>query len=128
MSKQPTIDKCPICGHEVEEYHEVTFKEPYIHNNPFDGLAIYGAYTAPKAIICHENNYFHFAFYNAEGELVQHRLVKLGVEHPATKSPSEEYMDGITGDDYEDDNDERDEHGQYFYDDDEDFPHGSLDY
>lgn len=115
------MTNCPICGHEVEQYNEVTFKEPYIHNVPWDGLAIYGAYTAPKATLCHENNFFHFAFYDAKGELVQHRLVKLGVEHPTTKSPTEEYMDGITGHDDEFDEwpDEEDE---------EDFPNGSLDY
>lgn len=94
-----------------------------MHNSPFDGLAIYGAYSTPKQTICHENNFFHFAFYNAEGQLINHRLVKLGVEQPTTQSPTEEYMDGITGDDFV---------GEYeeFYDeeDEEDFPNGSLDY
>ena len=88
------MKNCPICGKEVGIYHEVTFKEPYIHNNPFDGIFIYGAYSAPKETICHENDFLHFAFYDAQGNLTDHRLVKLGVENPTTKSPSEEYMEG----------------------------------
>ena len=99
------MKNCPICGKEIEAYHEVTFKEPYIHNNAFDGIHIYGAYSAPKETICHENNFFHFAFYDADGNLVQHRLVQLAVDNPTTKSPSEEYMEGMASvedDDYED--------------------------
>ena len=87
------MQNCPICGKEVGAYHEVTFKEPYIHNIPYDGLMIYGAYSAPKETICHQDNYFHFAFYDAEQKLTDHRLVKLGVESPTTKSPSNEYME-----------------------------------
>lgn len=116
------MNKCPICQHDVEAYHEVTFKEPFIHNNPFDGLEIYGAYAAPKQVICHENNFFHFAFYDSNGDLVQHRLVQLGVEHPATKSPSQEYMDGLDDEPEYDDDEEGDPYS------DEEFPHGSLDY
>jgi hypothetical protein len=111
------MNKCPICGHEVEQYHEVAFKEPYIHNIPWDGLHIYGAYSAPKATICHENNFFHFAFYDANNQLTEHRLVQLGVEHPSTKSPSEEYLEGMSNED-----EEYDPFGE------EDFPNGSLDY
>lgn len=84
---------CPICGHAVEAYHEVTFKQPFIHNNPYDGLTIYGAYSAPKETLCHENNFLHFAFYDSNGNLVDHRLVQLGVEQPATPSPSEDLAD-----------------------------------
>lgn len=87
------MKNCPVCGKEVGAYHEVTFKDPYIHNNPFDGIHIYGAYSAPKETICYENNFLHFAFYDADEKLVDHRLVKLGVENPTTKSPSEEYME-----------------------------------
>lgn len=116
------MNKCSICQHDVEKYHEVTFKEPFIHNNPFDGLEIYGAYTAPKQVICHENNFFHFAFYDSNGDLVQHRLVQLAVEHPATKSPSQVYMDGLDDEIEEDDEEEGDPYS------DEEFPHGSLDY
>jgi hypothetical protein len=114
------MNKCPICGHEVEQYHEVTFKEPYTHNIPYDGLIIYGAYAAPKLTICQENNFLHFAFIDANGLLVQHRLVQLGVENPTTKSPSEEYMEGL------DDDDESVE--EWPDEDDEEFRVGSLDY
>lgn len=100
------MNKCPICGKEVGTYHEVTFKEPYTHNIPFDGLMIYGAYSAPKETICFENNFLHFAFYDAEGNLTDHRLVQLGVESPTTKSPSDEYMEGMSEFDDEDDWDE----------------------
>lgn len=96
------MKNCPICGKEVGVYHEVTFKEPYIHNNPFDGLHIYGAFSAPKEAICFENNFLHFAFYDAQGNLVDHRLVQLGVENPTTLTPSEEYMDLVGENDDED--------------------------
>lgn len=89
------MKNCPICGKEVGVYHELTQKEPYIHNNPFDGIHIYGAYSAPKETICFENNFLHFAFYDSEDNLTDHRLVKLGVEKPTTKSPSEEYLEGM---------------------------------
>lgn len=123
------MNKCPICGHPVEAYHEVTFKEPYVHNIPWDGLVIYGAYSAPKENICHENNFLHFAFYDSEGNLVKHRLVQLGVEQPATLSPSQEYMDGL-GDEDDTEDDWDDEVGFDYVDDqeDEEFPNGSLDY
>lgn len=84
---------CPICGHEVGQYHEVTFKEPYVHNNPYDGIHIYGSYSAPKETICYENNFLHFAFYDAENNLVDHRLVQLGVENPTTKTATEEFWE-----------------------------------
>ena len=87
------MKNCPVCGKEVEAYHEVTFKEPFIHNNPFDGIHIYGAYSSPKETICFENNFLHFAFYDANENLVDHRLVQLAVKNPTTKSPSEEYME-----------------------------------
>jgi hypothetical protein len=96
------MKNCPICGKEVDAYHEVTFKEPYIHNIPFDGLMIYGAYSAPKETICFENNFLHFAFYDADGNLTDHRLIQLAVENPSTKSPSEEYMEIPPGEDDED--------------------------
>lgn len=86
---------CPVCGKEVEAYHEVTFKEPYIHNNPMDGIFIYGAFSSPKETLCHERNFLHFAFYDADNVLVDHRLVQLAVEIPTTKSPSEEYNEGL---------------------------------
>jgi hypothetical protein len=82
------ITHCPICGQEVGVYHEVTFKEPYTHNIPYDGIMIYGAYSSPKQTLCFENDYLHFAFYDAQNNLVDHRLVKLGVENPETESPS----------------------------------------
>lgn len=100
------MKNCPICGKEVEAYHEVTFKEPFIHNNPFDGIHIYGAYSSPKETICHENNFLHFAFYDANEKLVDHRLIQLGVENPTTKSPSEEYMEmSNDADEYDDEDD-----------------------
>ena len=102
------MKNCPICGKEVEVYHEVTFKEPFIHNNPFDGIHIYGAYSAPKETICYENNFLHFAFYDAKDNLVDHRLIQLGVENPTTKSPSEEYMEMSNDADEYDDEDEDD--------------------
>jgi hypothetical protein len=86
------MKNCPICGTEVGAYHELRQKEPYIHNNPYDGIHIYGAYSAPKETLCFENDYLHFAFYDADENLVDHRLVKLNVEFPMTQSPSEEYM------------------------------------
>jgi hypothetical protein len=127
------MNKCPICGQEVGVYHEVTFLEPFVHNHPFDGLMIYGAFSAPKETICFENNYLHFAFYDAENNLGDHRLVRLGVENPATKSPSEEFADNegeveYDDDDYWDDDDEVYYPGEEFDYDDEEFPHGSLDY
>ena len=106
------MNKCPVCGQEVGAYHEVTFKEPYIHNHPFDGIMIYGAYSAPKETICYENNYLHFAFYDAENNLVNHRLVQLGVENPTTKIPSEELGAVEMEDEYDDEDD-------YWSDDDE---------
>jgi len=101
------MKNCPVCGKEVGTYHEVTFKEPFIHNNPFDGIHIYGAYSSPKETICHENNFLHFAFYDADENLVDHRLIQLGVENPTTKSPSEEYMEmsADADDDYDDEDD-----------------------
>ena len=81
------MQNCPICGKEVGVYHELSFKEPYTHNNPFDGMHIYGAYSSPKETLCNENNFLHFAFYDAERNLTDHRLVQLGVENPTTKSP-----------------------------------------
>lgn len=104
--------KCPICGHEVGQYHEVTFKEPYVHNNPYDGIHIYGAYSAPKETICYENNFLHFAFYDAENNLVDHRLVQLGVENPTTKTATEEFwelQDESEPEYYNDDSDDFDE-------------------
>ena len=99
------MKNCPVCGKEIGTYHEVTFKEPFIHNNPFDGIHIYGAYSAPKETICFENNFLHFAFYDANENLVDHRLIQLGVENPTTKSPSEEYFEmSAETDDDEDDN------------------------
>jgi hypothetical protein len=97
---------CPICGKDVGQYHEVTFKEPYIHNIPFDGLMIYGAFTAPKETLCFENNFLHFAFYDAENNLVDHRLVQLGVESPTTKTATDEFWEGYNefdSDDFGDD-------------------------
>jgi len=129
-----SVTKCPICGQEVGAYHEVTFKEPYIHNSPFDGIMIYGTFSSPKETICFENNYLHFAFYDAENNLVDHRLVQLGVEVPATESPSaalaeadEDNYDGDWDDyDYDDDDEEYDPFAE---DDSEDeFRNGSLDY
>jgi len=104
------VKNCPICGKEVGAYHEVTFKEPYIHNNPFDGIHIYGAFSSDKETICHENNFLHFAFYDAEGNLTDHRLVQLNVENQTTKSASEEYMETYADQDYdyEDEDDDED--------------------
>jgi len=127
------ITKCPICGQEVGVYHEVTFKEPYVHNSPFDGIMIYGAFSAPKETICFENNYLHFAFYDAENNLVDHRLVQLGVENPKTESPSvglaeSDESDYDDDDDYilmDDDGGDWDHYDPY---EDEEFPDGSLDY
>jgi hypothetical protein len=125
------ITKCPICGQEVGAYHEVTFKEPYVHNSPFDGIMIYGAFSSPKETICFENNYLHFAFYDSENNLVDHRLVQLGVEVPATESPSAA-LAGAGDDDYDDDYSLMDDDGGDWdhYDpyEDEEFPNGSLDY
>ena len=102
------MNTCPICGKEVESYHELTQTEPYIHNISYDGLMIYGAFTAPKETLCFDGKFLHFAFWDAENNLVDHRLVQLGVENPATKSPTDEYMEGID-DDYESDLDEWDD-------------------
>jgi len=128
------MDKCPICGQKVTAYHEVSFKEPFVHNHPYDGIMIYGAYSAPKETICFKDNYLHFAFYDANGELVQDRLVKLDVESPTTPRPSADLADPEEEDDERDDeddywgdNDEAYYPGQFDYDD-EEFPHGSLDY
>ncbi len=120
------MNKCPVCGMEVSAYHEVTFKEPFIHNSPFDGIHIYGAYSSPKETICFQDNFLHFAFYDSENKLVDHRLVKLGVETPATKSPSEEYMEGMALADSEDDEDGEDfdpeEYYSHYHNDDESLP------
>lgn len=116
------MKNCPICKKEIGAYHEVIFKDPYIHNNPFDGIHIYGAYSAPKETICHENNFLHFAFYDAEGNLTDHRLVQLSVENPTTKSPSQEYMEGVSDEDDEDcewddfENDEWEDVPEFDYD------------
>jgi len=106
------MKNCPICGHEVEAYHEVTFDKPYIHNNPYDGIHIYGAYSAPKETICFEKNFLHFAFYDAENNLVDHRLVQLAVENPTTKTATDEFWE-LQGESepeyYNDDSDDFDE-------------------
>ena len=94
----------PNCGQEIENYHEVTFHEPYVHNNPYDGLMIYGAFTAPKENICFVDNFLHFAFYDSAGLLTDHTLVQLGVQNPSTKTPSEEYLE-MAGELEEDDED-----------------------
>lgn len=127
------VTKCPICGQEVGTYHEVTFKEPYVHNNPYDGIMIYGAFSSPKETICFENNYLHFAFYDAENSFVDHRLVQLGVENPTTESPSAALAESGAGeedddDDYslmDDDGGDWDHYDPY---EEEEFPNGSLDY
>lgn len=122
-----SVTKCPICGQEVGAYHEVTFKEPYTHNSPYDGIMIYGAFSSPKETICFENNYLHFAFYDSENNLVDHRLVQLAVDAPATKSPSEELGDAGMEDDFWGDDEE--EYDPFPDDDSEDeFRNGSLDY
>lgn len=87
------MNTCPICGHKIEAYHEVTFDKPYIHNNPYDGIHIYGAYSSPKETICYDEKFLHFAFYDAENNLVDHRLVQLGVENPTTKTASDEFWE-----------------------------------
>lgn len=89
MSKETN---CPICKRKVDSYYEVSFKEPFVHNIPYEGLVIYGAYSSPKETICYENNYLHFAFYDAKGNLSDHRLVKLGVENPETASYYDEFI------------------------------------
>lgn len=128
-----SVTKCPICGQEIGAYHEVTFKEPYVHNSPFDGIMIYGAFSSPKETICFENNYLHFAFYDAENNLVDHRLVQLGIENPTTESPSASLAGGgADGEGYDDDDDHLmdDDGGDWdHYDpyEDEEFPNGSLD-
>lgn len=100
------MKNCPKCGKEVGIYHELTFKEPFIHNNPFDGMHIYGAYSSFKETICYENNFLHFAFYDAEGNLTDHRLVQLGVENPTTKSPTDEFYEMSNEQNWQDDIDE----------------------
>jgi len=62
---------------------------------PFDGLMIYGAFSAPKETLCYEDNFLHFAFYDAENNLTDHRLVQLDVENPTTISPSDQYMEDM---------------------------------
>jgi hypothetical protein len=96
------MKNCPLCGHEVESYHELTQTEPYIHNSPFDGLMIYGAFTAPKETLCYDGKFMHFAFWDAENNLVGHRLVQLGVENPTTKSPTDEFWEGYNDRDPQD--------------------------
>lgn len=112
--KTKEMKYCPICGKEVEAYYEVTFKEPFIHNNPFEGLLIYGAYSSPKETVCHDGNFLHFAFYNAQGELTDHRLVQLGVEHPTTQVPELCPLDM--------EQEDEDEETEYGYIDDEELP------
>lgn len=104
------MNECPICKGKVEAYHEVTFDKPYIHNNPYDGIHIYGAYSAPKETICYDEKFLHFAFYDAENNLVDHRLVQLGVEKPTTKTATEEFWE-MKGEEeyYNDDGDDFDE-------------------
>jgi hypothetical protein len=116
---------------EIGVYHEVTFKEPYTHNIPYDGIMIYGAISAPKETICFKDDFLHFAFYDAENNLVDHRLVKMGVENPQTESPSSSLPEPEV-DDYDDDYALMDDDGGDWdhYDpyEDEEFPDGSLDY
>lgn len=126
-----SVTKCPICGQDVGAYHEVTFKEPYIHNSPYDGIMIYGAFSSPKETICFENNYLHFAFYDSENNLVDHRLVQLGVEIPATESPSAALADADEegdDDDYSLMDDDSGDWNHYDPYEDEEFANGSLDY
>lgn len=118
------MTECPICKGKVEVYHEVTFKEPYIHNNPYDGIHIYGAYSAPKETICYQDNFLHFAFYDADNNLVDHRLVQLGVENPTTKTASDEFWEGYTEENFDDsfEQDESDDDRMVCSDDEDELP------
>lgn len=95
------MKNCPLCGHEVESYHELTQTKPYIHTNPFDGIMIYGAFSAPKETLCFDGKFMHFAFYDAENNLVDHRLVQLGVDNPTTKTPTDEFWEGYNERDHD---------------------------
>jgi hypothetical protein len=111
------MNKCPLCNHEVGAYHEVTFDKPYTHTNPYDGIHIYGAYSAPKETICYDEKFLHFAFYDADGNLVDHRLVQLGVENPTTKTATDEFWEGYNDSDEHYFNDDADDFEEVFDDD-----------
>lgn len=95
------MKNCPICCHEVGSYHEVTHTNPYMHENTIDGIRIYGKLSARRETICYSGIFFHFALYDFGNNLVEHRLVKLGVENTATKSPTDEFWDAWNEDDQE---------------------------
>jgi len=72
---------CPICGKKIDSFHQLPFKEPFVHTDIMEGLSIYGAYSAGKGTLCYANDFLHFAFFDIEGRLINHTLVQLGVKN-----------------------------------------------
>lgn len=101
---------CPVCNQKVDSYIETDVDTPFTHWNPMLGIDIWGPYSSEKPVVCETNEYVHFTFAG------QDRLVKLGCE-----MPDEDW-------DLEDDDDECPDDDVYDEHDEEEFPHGLLDY
>lgn len=58
--------KCPGCGKEFEQLYSVPSSdlEPFESVDVMKGLEAYGSIYNPKALICHVEDYVHFAFVN----------------------------------------------------------------
>lgn len=62
---------CPFCGGKINKRYEIHADEAFTAYNPFQGLVVWGPYSAEKEIICEKNGVVHFRI----GE--EHRLVKM---------------------------------------------------
>lgn len=70
---------CPICG-QRSAYYESPLPEPFTHYEALEGLLIWGAFSAPKEIVCKDDgNYIHFKIL-VDGVNDSNRLVKLNVQ------------------------------------------------
>ena len=63
--------KCPKCEKEIEAYFEADTATPFTSKNPYDGLIIWGPYSAQKEVICEVPGFIHFRFADLEDRLVK---------------------------------------------------------
>jgi len=71
------MDTCPLCQKKVHSFAQSSFKEAWVHNQPYIGMLIYGPYSAEKTTLCISEKFLHFKFDNDN----THRLVELGAEN-----------------------------------------------
>jgi hypothetical protein len=72
-----------MCNEKVAEYHEINTSKPFTATSPMEGLTVWGAYSAPKTLVCNNGLFVHFIFEATK----EHRLVKL------SRSPIVERME-----------------------------------